>query len=292
MRSVLRRMGVPLYCGDRTSTDLVGMQDMSRRTQAAEAYVKALRTGEPSATQQASQYLAEDVVLATAQGEVSGHDNVLKRITGQWPLTPVFQHAGFSAPREEGDAVKVDAEFPPMGAAPRALKLTFSFNGDDEIKRVEQQQEAPPPQAPAATIPGYVRGIINGALANGTPIVVAYTDEDGQPVLSLRGSTQVYSDTQLCIWVRNADGGIVKGMARNPRVSLLYRDSKTRTTLIMQGRGHVESDAAVRERVFQLAPEVEQNHDPARKGAALIIDIASLGGSTVRGMVKVTPGTS
>ena len=56
-----------------------------------------------------------------------------------------------------------------------------------------------------------------------------------------------------------------------------------------QCRGHVETDPAVRERVYQLAPEVEQNHDTARKGAALIIDVSSLGGSTVRGMVRVAP---
>jgi hypothetical protein len=262
---------------------------MSSRTEAAEAYVKALRTGEPSATQQAGQYRADDVVLATGQDEISGHGDVLKRITGQWPLTPVFVHAGFSAPREENDQVKVDAEFPPLGAAPQKLSLTFSFNGSDKIKRIEQQQQGAPPQPPAETLPGFVRGIINGALANGTPIVVAYTDDMGQPVLSLRGSTQVFSDTQLCIWVRNAEGGIVRTMARNDRVSLLYRDSKTRTTLLVQGRGHVETNPAIRERVFQLAPEVEQNHDPARKGAALIIDITTLQGTSVRGMVKVAP---
>jgi hypothetical protein len=265
---------------------------MSSRTEAAEAYVKALRTGEPSATQLAGQYLADDVVLATGQDEIAGHDNVLKRITGQWPLTSVFVHAGFSAPREENGQVKVDAEVPPMGAAPQKLSLSFSFNGSDKIKRVEQQTQAAPPQPPAETLPGFVRGIINGALANGTPIVVAYTDDAGQPVLSLRGSTQVYSDTQLCIWVRNADGGIIRTMARNPRVSCLYRDSKTRTTLIVQGRGHVETSPEIRERVFHLAPEVEQNHDTARKGAALIIDIISLQGSTVRGMVKVAPPQS
>jgi Pyridoxamine 5'-phosphate oxidase len=265
------------------------MQDMSSRVQAAEAYIKALRTGEPSATQLASQYLADDVVLATGNDEITGHDNVLKRITGQWPLTPVFQHAGFSAPREEGDQVKTEGDLPPMGAAPQRVSLTFSFNGSEKIKRVEQQQQAAPPQPPSETIPGFVRGIINGALNNGTPIVVAYTDENGQPVLSLRGSTQVYSDNQLSIWVRNADGGIVKNMARNNRVSLLYRDSKLRTTLIIQGRGHVETDPAIRERVYQLAPEVEQNHDTARKGAALIIDITQLGGTTQRGMVRVTP---
>ena len=57
--------------------------------------------------------------------------------------------------------------------------------------------------------------------------MVAYTDENGAPVLSLRGSTQVYSDTQLCIWVRNAGGGIVRTMAHNNRVALLYRALET-----------------------------------------------------------------
>src|SRR5919205_424294 len=99
---------------------------MSRRIQAAEAYVKALRTGEPSATQQASQYLADEVVLSAGQDEVSGRDNVVKRITGQWPLTPVFQHAGFGTAREEDGRVVLEGELPPMGAAPQKLSLTFS----------------------------------------------------------------------------------------------------------------------------------------------------------------------
>ena len=265
------------------------MQDMSSRTQAAEAYVKALRTGEPSATQAASQVLADDVVLATGNDEISGHANVIKRITGQWPLTPVFQHAGFGPPQESDGAVKLEGELPPMGAAPQKISLTFSFNGSDKIKRIEQQQQAASP-IQAEVIPGFVRGIINGALNNGTPVCVAYVDENGSPVQSLRGSTQVYGDTQLCIWVRNADGGIVKAMSSgNNRLSLLYRDSKLRTTLIIQGRGHVSTDAAIRERVYQLAPEVEQNHDTTHKGAALIIDVTSLQGTTQRGMVRVTP---
>jgi len=264
------------------------MQDMSSRTQAAEAYIKALRTGEPTATEAASQYLADNVVLATGNDEITGHANVLKRITGQWPLTPVFQHAGFSAPQEANGQLKAEGELPPMGAAPQKISLTFTFDGD-KIKRIEQQQQAASP-IQAETIPGFVRGIINGALNNGTPVCVAYVDENGQPVQSLRGSTQVYSDTQLCIWVRNAEGGIVRATSSgNNRLSLLYRDSKVRTTLIIQGRGHVETDPSIRERVYQLAPEVEQNHDTQHKGAALIIDVTSLAGTTVRGMVRVTP---
>jgi len=111
------------------------MQDMSSRTQAAEAYIKALRTGEPTATQAASQYLAEDVVVATGNDEITGHANVLKRITGQWPLTLVFQHAGFSAPQETNGQVKAEGELPPMGAAPQKISLTFTFDGD-KIKRI------------------------------------------------------------------------------------------------------------------------------------------------------------
>ena len=37
-----------------------------------------------------------------------------------------------------------------------------------------------------------------------------YTDDNGRPNLSLRGSTQVYSDTQLSMWVRHATGGMAK----------------------------------------------------------------------------------
>src|SRR4051794_1559580 len=135
---------------------------MSSRTQAAEAYIKALRTGEPSATQTASQYLADDVVLVTANDEVTGRDNVVKRITGQWPLTPVFQHAGFSTPQETDGQIKMEGELPPMGAAPQKLSLTFSFDGGSQIKRIEQQQQGAPPVPPSETIPGFVRGIING----------------------------------------------------------------------------------------------------------------------------------
>jgi hypothetical protein len=256
------------------------------RTQAAEAYVKALRTGEPSATRLAGESLASDVVLKTANDKIVGRDNVLARITGQWPLTPVYVQGFFGAPVVDGDRVSVSAEFGPLGAAPTKLSLTFTFNAADQVTRIEQQAQMAPPLPVGEGLPDIVRGLINGALANGTPICVSYVDAQGQPVLSLRGSTQVYSPTQLCIWVRNAEGGLPSAVKSNPRVALLYRDSKTRTTLIIQGRAHVETDDGTRGRVFELAPEVEQNHDPARKGAAMIIDVTSLQGTTVRGPVR------
>jgi hypothetical protein len=129
--------------------------------------------------------------------------------------------------------------------------------------------------------------MINNALANGTPMVTAYTGEDGSPQLSLRGSIQVLTPTQLCAWLRSAEGGLNRALATNPQISMLYRDSRTRSTLIIKGNGRIEDDPALRDQIFELTPEVEQLHDPDRNGAALIIDVTSVRGGTPRGGVNV-----
>jgi len=263
------------------------MANIQKRVEAAQAYVKSLKSGEASASQRVSPHLASDVALATGPAEVTGHDAVLQRVTGQWPNTPIYLYGNWSEPQPDGDQLKVHGDFPALGAAPLGMNLTFSFNAQDQISRVEQELIPAPRNEPTDTIPAFLHGVVNTALANGTPMVVAYTDERGQPVLSLRGSTVVYSDHQLGIWVRNAEGGIIKGMQTNPRVSVLYRDSRARTTLIFEGIGHVEKDEAVRKRLYEMTSEVEQNHDPDRKGAALIIDVTKLQATTPRGMIRM-----
>ena len=260
------------------------------RVQAVEAYVKALRTGESSAAVSAAGHLATDIVVVSGKDEFVGSRAALQRITGQWPNTPVYLQGAWSSPQESDGQIIVSSVFTGLGAAPAGLRLTFSFDAAERISRVEQEIIPAAPAAPAEVIPDFVKGLVNNALANGTPMVVAYTDEQGQPVLSLRGSTQVYSPTQLCAWLRNADGGLITGLQKNPRMSLLYRDSKTRTTLNFQGRGHIETDEEVRGRVYELAPEVEQNHDPAHKGAALLIDVERLFGLTPNGGGRLVRG--
>lgn len=264
-----------------------------KRVEAVEAYVESMKSGEASAAARASTYLAPDVVLSTGREEFKGHDAVLARITGQWPQTPVYTLGGWSFPQPDGDQLKVHADFPAMGAAVKEVNLTFSFDANGLISRVEQQNIMPAAMPPTDKIPEFIKGIINGALANGTPMVVAYTNENGEPSLSLRGSTQVYSDNQLCIWVRSTEGGMAKALQTNPNMTLLYRDSKLRTTLIIKGKGHFETDPAVRERVYNLVPEVEQNHDPGMvNGGALIIDIDRIQGGTSRGAFRMEPAAT
>ncbi len=135
------------------------------------------------------------------------------------------------------------------------------------------------PAAPAELkLTDEIKQAINGALLNGTPIIVAYVDEDGQPSLSFRGSTQVWSDDQLAIWVRNPEGGLLRSLEKNPRMTLLYRNPETRMMLQLRGRGHVENTADVRKRVYESAPEPERNADRDQKGIPLIIDLDRVDG--------------
>lgn len=260
---------------------------LDKRVEAVEAYLKAYRTGEHSAAAQASSHLATDVVLVGGRPDCVGYDEVLKRITGQWPNTPVYLHAAWSDVVEEDGRLTVGAKISGLGAAPAAVKLTFSFNAADQINRVEQEivPQAPAPQTDA--LPTFAKAMVNNALANGTPMTVAYVDAEGRPVLSLRGSTLAYSDTQLAVWLRNAQSGIVKALETNQNLSLLYRDQKSRSTLIFQGRGHIATDEEVRRRVWESTSEIEQNHDPSRQGAALIVDLDRVQGGTPHGGVRM-----
>jgi hypothetical protein len=260
-----------------------------QQVRAAEAYIRALRSGEGSAAKRAEPYLAAGVVARLGNSELKGKEAVLGHITGNWPNTPVYQSGGWSDPAVEDGKVVVGAEFPAYGAGPGTGTVTFSFDSNDQIEEVEEVYVGNPRPEAAKEIPLVARGFINNALANGTPMTVAYVSEDGSPELSLRGSVQVYSPTQLSAWLRSAEGGLSKALAVNPRMTLLYRNSNARSTLIVKGEGHIVTDEDVKNRVFELSPEVEQAHDPGRNGAALIIDVIEMRGGTPRGGILVQP---
>ena len=83
---------------------------MNPRVRAVEAYVKALRTGEASATVTAARYLAPDVVLDTVGAhmwgngheEFVGYDQTVKTITGIGVMTGVYRTAPWTNPTPDG----------------------------------------------------------------------------------------------------------------------------------------------------------------------------------------------
>jgi uncharacterized pyridoxamine 5'-phosphate oxidase family protein len=265
------------------------MHIMSERTAAAESLVKSIRTGELSAALALEPRLRGDVVLETngpmpgAPTETfSGRADVLKRVSGNWAVTWALRHGRWKNPVESGDTVTVDASFEMLGGVtPAALSLKLSFDGENKIAHIEQRY-TPRQAQPTEIIPPGARPLINNARTNETPICVAHTGEDGNPVLTFRGSIQVWSDTELCAWIRQASGGLMRAIAKNPIVSLAYRDGP-RAMLLMTGRARMVSDPTIRDRVFEITPEVEQNHDPNRKGTAMIIEIDRMQGFTTGG---------
>ena len=118
-----------------------------------------------------------------------------------------------------------------------------------------------------------LKGIINGALSERTPMIVASVDAQGRPRLTFRGSLQTFSDDQVGFWARNREGGTMSNIAANPQVAMVMRNPDTRLVLQLFGRARVAPEGADRDRVYANAPEIEQRADAEKKGAAVIVDL-------------------
>jgi hypothetical protein len=260
------------------------MTDMAKRARGVEYFIRALSTGERTAAQRFEPFLADDVtydtntqpgIVPVGREVHRGRAEVLNQVFGLWPATPGYSRLGWSEPEPDGDNLKV--------VTSGAVSVTFRFNGDDQISSVLLEggfgsgAAAPPVKSgPVETIPLAVRGVINNALANQTPIAVTYVDESHAPHSSLRGSTCVLSPTQFAIWVRHADGGLPQAVVKNDQVALLYNDRRAGANVIVQGRAHIATDEETRRQVYERGPEVEQTHDPHRHGVALVVDVVRM----------------
>jgi pyridoxine/pyridoxamine 5'-phosphate oxidase len=117
-----------------------------------------------------------------------------------------------------------------------------------------------------------LKTLINGALSDRTPMVVASVDPEGRPRLTFRGSLQAYSDDQLGFWARNPEGSTMANIASNPHVAMIYRNPETRVVLQFSGRARLALGDE-RDRVYSNAPEFEQRADAEKKGAGVIVDL-------------------
>jgi hypothetical protein len=122
-------------------------------------------------------------------------------------------------------------------------------------------------------LPSSVCDLVNLALEQRRPMLLSYVGDDGQPVLSFRGSVRISGDTQLAIWVRNLHGSFCTRIKVAPKVALMYRNETSRATYQFQGRARLEEDTVVRDRVYHGIPDAEKNHDPSRSGALVLIDL-------------------
>jgi len=129
----------------------------------------------------------------------------------------------------------------------------------------------------SSAFPPEISALIAGALDTGNVLLLAAVDRDRKPVLSFRGSTAVFSDTQLSFWARNATGGTLEAIKQNPHVAFMYR-SQFVPLLQFIGRARITEDPGERTRAFELAHEKERASDPERKGRAVIVDLDEVKG--------------
>ena len=125
--------------------------------------------------------------------------------------------------------------------------------------------------------------LVNNALMEASPILVAYVTPDGQPSISYRGSLHVHGPNQLQAWIRKPEGGLIDGIAANPKVALWYR--KERTMLNIKGKAHVVDDEGLRRQIYDSTPEPEQKADAECRGKAILIDVESVMGRGADGPI-------
>ena len=254
---------------------------MSDRIAAVEAYQNGIVKGDDEGV---AGYLADDVVVETNFGRAEGVAAALALL--HEPRTAGLLAAGpqWSAPAERGNTVTVTAELPPT-APFSGVEFVFTFGGQ-KITRVEQQTLPAAPLTPVELrLTDEIKSTVNGALDNQTPMMIAYSDNDGEIHLSFRGSIQAHSDDQLAVWARDPGGGLPRHVPASPKVTLFYHDPKTRTTYTFYGRAWIADDPATRAVIFENSHPREQQMDFRRRGVAIVIDLDRLEGRGPSGRI-------
>src|SRR5437870_1405931 len=155
---------------------------------AIEAYVAAFSTPSDDATSALGQLLVDDATFVGPMARASGRGDVVTAVTNPM-LAGLLTTAEWSEPQAEDDSVIVRATVPP-GLPLGGIASTIWLDAGGLISRIVQEViPAVPPPAQPLVLTDAITTAVNGALSNGTPIVVAYVDGEGAPHLSLRGST-------------------------------------------------------------------------------------------------------
>jgi hypothetical protein len=254
---------------------------MTDRMALVKSFVASLRPSSDGTIKPRADLLTEDATFE-ALLKLSGRNAVIERMTAD-TTGRVYREVTWGEPEKYGEALKLIGRTPP-GSLIGGAALVFHFTGD-KISTI-QHQPIPGSPMPASELKmsAELKALVDTALVTRHPILMSYVNESGQPVLSFRGSTQTFSDDQLAVWVRNADGSLLRSVAKNPKVAFMYRNEDTKETFQFQGRAWVATGEAERRKVYDNAPPVERAHDFARTGVALIIDL-----DLVEGWFGLTP---
>lgn len=209
--------------------------------------------------------LSPEAEFEVLNGHLAGSEKVAERLAGM-----KTSHLDWS--RLDGDKHVLTGQ-PRAGTNDRGLALTVVVAGE-KVSRVSQQNLAMPPRSGTPMImDAALREKFDTSLATANPMSLSYVDPKGKPHLSLRGSLRTFGDDRLAMWARNAETGLAAAVEVNPHVAMLYRNAEKRSTYQISGRAYVVKDEATRLEIYNAMPKVEQDHDFAMLGAAIVIEL-------------------
>jgi hypothetical protein len=133
------------------------------------------------------------------------------------------------------------------------------------------------------SISDQMKELIDNALANGSPCILATVSADGEPDIGYKGSMMVFDNESLAYWERTKRVHM-KNVKENPRVIVLFRDAKTKAAWRFHGTATVHDSGPIRDQVMARTVKDELDKDPERKGAAVVIrldKITNMGGQVL-----------
>ena len=133
------------------------------------------------------------------------------------------------------------------------------------------------------SISDQMKELVDNALANGSPCILATVSADGEPDIGYKGSMMVFDNESLAYWERTKRVHM-KNVKENPRVVVLFRDAKTKAAWRFHGTATLHESGAIRDQVMARTVKDELDKDPERKGAAVVIrldKITNMGGQVL-----------
>ena len=130
--------------------------------------------------------------------------------------------------------------------------------------------------APMINLTDQMRELVDNALANRCPCVLATVSGSGEPDVGYKGSMMVFDNESLAYWERTRRQHL-RNLSENQHVVVLFRDPATRVNWRFHGVATVHESGAVRDQVMARVVKDELDKDPERKGLAIVIRVDRVG---------------
>ena len=245
-------------------------------------FIQALQAGADRDFAGLAGTLSDGVEFVSAvTSETLGPESVIAQLKA-FQTGGRFSRAVRWASRSVPEAIELEAEFPADSFYAKYV-WDLAFGSDGKIHKITQTgvvQTEPLPPSPVQ-LNAEIERALQIARESRNPVIVAYVNEKGQPSQAPRGTVQVFSRTQLALWIHSRQGGLMRALATNNNLSLHYWGGIGTAfggSLLFQGAAHVDEGESTRRTVYEGSPPSEQRSDPERAGAAVVVDISVVSG--------------